>query len=86
MNGNLEPLLLLGDLVIEHAESPYLSGLEPDEFICIIDFALSVKASKESAIFLVKREVFPERNDLFFELLVVEGSVVVKLHLLRLLL
>lgn len=46
MDGNLKPLLILLNLVVDHAEEPDLPGLEPDKLVGVIDVAELIEAGE----------------------------------------
>lgn len=80
LDSDLNPFFLFLNLIIHHAKKPNLSGLQPYEFICIIDFAFLIETGKEPSVFLVNWICFPERDNLFDQFLMVQRGELVKVH------
>ena len=63
-DGDVQPLLLLVDVVVQHRESPYLPGLQPHELISVIDLAVVVNACEKAATLAINGVLLPEWDNL----------------------
>ena len=62
LHGAFEPFGATLHLVIEHGEHPHFTPLQPDEFVGIVDAAVTIETRKIAAEFPILRFFEPERQ------------------------